>query len=402
MAGRLREAVEYIRNKKYWIIISLIYLSLIYSVSISFCYGPEHTIANSYFNYPLDHPLKEYYPDLGEYKNVSSLQRNDFWKLSSFWGDCGYYLLQSENLSLSISPYKYRILPTSIALGIHKLTGLPLALSYVLMNILFVYLIGIVFTYFCKRCFGFSNNLSLLGGILAITCVGITRTLPFPMLEAVEYFFFLLLILSLKIKNNYLYFLSSICCVLSKELLIMVGFLYFVNNYSMAKNDKFTFVKTLLFSLIPFIVFSGVRVLLGGAPVEVNYGFNILAGEFPTYGLRLFSISGLVSLSIRIFFFNILAGEFPTYGLRLFSISGLVSLSIRIFLSFSFLWFGLLNIRRDRFLYINTISALPLIIIPTILLSSRISRVNWRFISPNNSSIFILFQKRRSFEGLRG
>jgi len=104
-------------------------------------------------------------------------------------------------------------------------------------------------------------------------------------------------------------------------------------------------VKTLLFSLTPFIVFSGVRVLLGGAPVEVNYGFNILAGEFPTYGLRLFSISGLVSLSIRVF------------------------------LSFSFLWFGLLNIRRDRFLYINTISALPLIIIPTILLSSRISRV---------------------------
>jgi len=346
MAIRLKELVEYIRNKKYWIIISLIYLSLIYSVSISFCYGPEHTIANSCFNYPLDdHPLKEYYPDLGEYKNASSLQWNDFWKLSSFWGDCGYYLLQSENLSLSISPYKYRILPTSIALGIHKLTGLPLALSYVLMNILFVYLIGIVFTYFCKRCFGFSNNLSLLGGILAITCVGITRTLPFPMLEAVEYFFFLLLILILKIKNNYLYFLSSICCVLSKELLIMVGFLYFVNNYSIAKNDKFTFVKTLLFSLTPFIVFSGVRVLLGGAPIELNYGFNILAGEFPTYGLRLFSIRGLVSLSIRIF------------------------------LSFSFLWFGLLNIRRDRFLYINTIYALPLIIIPTIFLSSRISRV---------------------------
>ena len=346
MAIRLKELVEYIRNKKYWIIISLIYLSLIYSVSISFCYGPENTIANSYFNYPLDdHSFKEYYPDLGEYKNASSLQWNDFWKLSSFWGDCGYYLLQSENLSLSISPYKYRILPTSIALGIHKLTGLPLALSYVLMNILFAYLIGIVFTYFCKRCFNFSNNLSLLGGILAITCVGITRTLPFPMMEAVEYFFFLLLILSLKIKNNYLYFLSSICCVLSKELLIIVGFLYFVNNYSLAKNDKFTFVKTLLFSLTPFIVFSGVRVLLGGAPVEVNYGFNILAGEFPTYGLRLFSISGLVSLSIRVF------------------------------LSFSFLWFGLLNIRRDRFLYINTIYALPLIIIPTILLSGRISRV---------------------------
>ena len=76
-----------------------------------------------------------------------SLQWNDFWKLSSFWGDCGYYFLQSENLSLSISPYKYRILPTSIALGIHKLTGLPLVLSYVLMNILFAYLIGIVFTY---------------------------------------------------------------------------------------------------------------------------------------------------------------------------------------------------------------------------------------------------------------
>ncbi len=45
-AGRLKELVEYIRNKKYWIIISLIYLSLIYSVSISFCYVPEHTIAD--------------------------------------------------------------------------------------------------------------------------------------------------------------------------------------------------------------------------------------------------------------------------------------------------------------------------------------------------------------------
>ena len=122
--------MKLIRKKRYWILVSLIYLSLIYSTSISYSYGPENTIENSFMNFPIEKKLgnnailKEQYPDLGKYPDASSLQKTEFWKLYFVWGDAGYYLLQSQDPNLSIPPYVYRVLPPRVASSIEKLTGL--------------------------------------------------------------------------------------------------------------------------------------------------------------------------------------------------------------------------------------------------------------------------------------
>lgn len=338
-----------LKEGSYWLVVTLVLLTLIYSTSLSFFFAPEQTISTHFFNSERSHSLKEHYPELGEYSTFPSFDQNpgEVWKFSNFWGDIGYYLVQSKNVTKSIAPYKYRVLPTFIAFNIHRLTKLKLPFSYLLMNILLVYLIGIIFTYFCKRSFQFTNLLSLFGGVLAITTVGLTRTLPFPMLEPATYFFFLLTIVALKTKNDYLYVFSAICGVLSKEVLVVVGILYLLNNYLTATKKNITsfLIKVVPLSLLPFLAFAGVRLGLGGAALEVNYGFNILKGEFPTYGKRLLSIMGVLQLTIRVF------------------------------LSFSLLWFGLLNATKDKFIYKNILFAIPLIVLPTILLSGRIARV---------------------------
>ncbi len=326
---------------KYWVLVSLIYFSLIYSTSLSIAYLPESMICDSYLNYNTSHDLTEYYPDLGAYKDVPSLTGTDFWKSSSVWGDCGYYLLQAENVSSSIAPYKYRLLPTSIAALIHK-SGLNLPYSFVLMNIIFTYLIAMVFTWFTRREFGFSKDLAMVGGILSVTIVGITNTIPLPMLEPVVYFFFLLVLISLRLNNTLLYVFSTIAAVLSKELLIIIGVLYFANSYFVRKNANL--IKVILLSALPFVIFLFIRFFVGGNLIEVNYGYNVLAGEFPLkYVARVLTV--------------------PIHLLVIF------------FLSFSFLWLGLWNIKKDRFLYINTVIAVPLTVIAGIVLSGHIIRI---------------------------
>lgn len=332
---------------KYWILVSLIYFTLIYSTSLSFAYLGNQAIGDNYLNCNISgdykyNDLQKYYPDLGAYENVPSLQGKDFWKLGAYWVDSGYYLLQADNISSSIAPYKYRLLPTVIAGGIHKITHIDIAYSFVLMNIIFTYLIAILFTWFVRRYFGFSKDLAIVGGILSITIVGITTTLPFPMLEPAEYFFFLLVLISLRSDNTKLYIFAAVASVLSKELLIIVGILYFVNSYFVRKNANL--IKVILLSALPFIIFSGTRYVLGGSPVEVHYGFNLLAGAFP---LKYWS--------------RILTKPFSLFAL--------------IFLSFSFLWLGLWNIKKDRFIYINTLVTVPLVIVACVLLSGSIVRI---------------------------
>jgi hypothetical protein len=349
MMQRLKGFSGVIERWQFWILASFIFVSLIFSTSLSFGYGPEATISNGYFTSQgqistSNDPL---FQDYGTDNAMPTMMARTFWKWTSFYGDSAYYLEQSRNLDLraSIGPYKYRVLPTSVAFAIHRVFGLSLPLAWAAMNIVCTYLIGVVFVYFCKRGFGFSNLLSLLGGVLAITSVGITRTLPFPMVDPAEYLLFLLVLLSLRIKNDWLYLTCAICCVLTKELLIFVGFLYLVNNYSALRTGRLSFVRTTLLSLAPVIVFSVLRLSLGGHAMEVNYGYDILAGEFPDYVTRFLSLGGVITL-----------------------------LSV-LFLSFQFLWLGLLNIGRDRWLWVNTILALPLVIVPTILLSGHITRV---------------------------
>ena len=92
------------------------------------------------------------------------------------------------------------------------------------------------------------------------------------------------------------------------------------------------------------LAFGAYRLALGGSLLEVNYGYSVLEGQFPAYGQRLF-------------------------GLR--SSAGLL---LQMFLAFAFVWTGLPNAWRHPLLR-RSLSVVPLVLVASVLLSSRITRV---------------------------
>jgi hypothetical protein len=126
--------------------------------------------------------------------------------------------------------------------------------------------------------------------------------------------------------------------------------------------DKREFVKNVIISVIPIIIFMSIRVILGGSALEVNYGYDILQGEFPPYWIRLTDISSLSNMLIRTF------------------------------LSFSFLWIGIINVKRNAFLKKHVI-IIPVVILAAYLLSGRITRV-LGILYPIVIPLFLLFFDR--------
>lgn len=347
----MQKLFNIIKQNKYWILITLVYLTLIYSTALQYAYGPEATMRPLNFYQREEHvlrgteniSLKKYFPDFGILRGLKLVTTGSFlWKSTSLCGDAAYYLLQTKSLDLSIPPYKYRFLPTFLVKLISTLTGLNAPKSFVLMNVMFTILTSLLFTYYLINHLNFSKLLSLIGGILFITMVTNTRTIPFPLLEPASLFFCMLIFLAVKTKNIPLFILSSLGGIATKEILMFSAILWFVTNLS--TKSKISLVKNILISSIPIIGFISIRASLGGSILEVNFGYNILAGEFPKYYLRLFNIKRLIVILADIF------------------------------LAFSFLWAGLVNIRKNRFLQKSAV-IVPIVIIATFLLSGRIERI---------------------------
>ncbi|MFC1565390.1 hypothetical protein ACFL4B_00375 [Candidatus Neomarinimicrobiota bacterium] len=330
-----------LNRNKYWILVSLTYLTLIYSTSLHYAYGKERTIDLAFFIWE-EKVLEEYYPDLGSLKEhqIDYNWRN-IWKLSSFAWDCGYYLLQGEDLGSAIPPYKYRILPALIVKAISTVFQISVEMSFVLMNIIVIFLAALLFNIYLLKDFKFSELVSFIGGILFITTVSVTRTLPFPMLDPISMFFSILIFMAVIRRNPYLFLFSAIAGVMSKEILVVASLMWFLETLQL--RDKTKLLKNFIICLIPLIVFISIRIALGGTAFEVEYGHNIFKGEFPEHGRRLFNIGGLL------------------YIVRM------------VFLSFSFLWFGIINIRKHIF-FKRQIIVIPIVILATVLLSPRVTR----------------------------
>jgi len=347
-----------IPNKRaniYWIISSLIYLTLIYSTCLHYI-GPEKTFRTDYLcNRKSNVYFTKYFGndkgvlEEGKWKNKIKISAFNLWKYFG-WGDAGHYILQSYNLDLSIRPFRYRILPTSVVGLIAKIFRKPIRLRvipliFLLLNSLLTFSTAILFTIYLNKDLNFSKLLSLVGGMLFITMVTNTRTVAVPLLEPASLFFIMIIFLALIRRNAWLFVFGSILGVATKEILIISSFLWFTNNISLKNNSLRDVIKTILLCSLPIIAFGLIRISLGGSIAEVHSGYDILKGEFPTI-----------------------------YGRRLLSFGGLKGLSTGIFLSFSFIWFGILNIKKNRFL-LNCSIAIPLVILAATLLSSATARV---------------------------
>ena len=145
--------------RRFWILACLIYATLIYSTAIHYAFGPEKTINLTFYTWPRENnpTLQEHFPDKGRWTDLdledvdSRFVPVDFWKLTSVWGDAGYYLLQAEGRDDSIAPFKYRVLPTAIVGAIHALTRAPASIIFAVLNCLLTLCTAVLFTIYLLK-----------------------------------------------------------------------------------------------------------------------------------------------------------------------------------------------------------------------------------------------------------
>jgi hypothetical protein len=334
----------------YWVLCALIYIGLLYSTSLQNGFGPEKGVTLNYFTTPKTHPpncnetqFEKFFPDQGILNGTPSQSIGDnFWKLSGFFGDAGFYVMQADSLAVSIPPFKYRFLPTMLVGWTSTVSGWSIPNTFTIFNTICTALTALLFTLFLRRYFNFSQLLALVGGILFITMAPSTRTIPFPSLEPASFLVVMLLYIAAISRNVPLFIVSSLAGVATKEVFVVAGVIWLASEASLKKRNL---VVTLMVILIPVAGFALIRYIIGGSPMEVNFGYNLMKGEFP-----------------------------KDYATRLFHPSTLFELAVTVFLSFSFLWIGLLNLKKNKFLLRSAIF-IPVVILAACVLSGQIIRV---------------------------
>lgn len=99
----------------------------------------------------------------------------------------------------------------------------------------------------------------------------------------------------------------------------------------------------LVVCVLPVLTFVGTRLILGGAALEVNYGYDVAAGQFPEYASRLNDGFLRAQLTVQV----IAAGGAA--------------------------WLGLIVVRRHAYLR-RAVIVVPFVIIAALILSSRVTR----------------------------
>jgi hypothetical protein len=333
-------------NRRTFVSLGL-YASLALSSSLSLSFGPEATLRLAgYYTSDADSRSPEFralYPDFGSLSGdalaVNALKHGALWKFSSVWADAAYYVRQATHPSDSSAPYKYRFLPTAIVGVLHASTPLSVEAAFVMFNVIVSVLTALLFELHLRKHFGFAEVTAVLGGCLFITSAAITSTLALPMLEPASALCSCALFMAAYSRHALGFLCAAIAGVATKEVLVFAAVLWWMH-----RTDAEPKWACALIASTPVLAFIAFRLALGGSAAEVNYGYNMLAGEFPAYGQRLF-------------------------GLR--TSAGLV---VQVFLAFAFLWSGLLNALQHPLLR-RSLVVVPVVLLAAVLLSSRITRV---------------------------
>jgi hypothetical protein len=333
-------------NRRTFVSLGL-YASLALSTSLQLTFGPEATLRLAdYYTRDAgarDEQFRSWYPDFGSLANdaqaLNVLRHGELWKFSSVWGDAAYYVRQATHPEQSVPPYRYRFLPTAVVGALHQSTQLSVEAVFVIFNVLVSVLTALLFELHLQKQFGFARVTSVLGGCLFITSAAITGTLSFPMLEPASALCSCLLFMAAYSRNALGFACAALAGVATKEVLAFSGLLWWLH-----RDHTESKWACALMAAIPVIAFGAYRLALGGSAIEVNYGYNVLDGQFPAYGQRLF-------------------------GLR--SSAGLL---VQVFLAFAFIWTGLLNALQHPLLR-RSLTVIPLVVFASVLLSSRITRV---------------------------
>jgi hypothetical protein len=185
----------------------------------------------------------------------------------------------------------------------------------------------------------------MLGGVLFVTMAANTETIPSPMLEPASFLFCILIFRALYRSDWRMFVVACSFGVATKEILVVTSLLWVVNRFAVGDRSTRGWLLVIWPALLPVIVFVTIRLALGGGALDVNYGFNLLRGELPLQ-----------------------------YMARFLSPWNAAVVIVKLFLAFSFVWLGILNCRNNSFLARYALM-IPLVILATVILSSRITRI---------------------------
>ncbi len=201
------------------------------------------------------------------------------------------FLLRDHNIILSFdgvdnAPFKYRILIPIIAEILKSIfllifnEKISFQLSYILINVISIFLLTFFsFTYFYKY---FKFNTSIIGILL----LGMLINIPLKDMNAshsiLDSAFFVMSLLLIKNKKFYLLIPLIIIALLNRETAILILVIFFIKQIFLKKIDKknISIFSILFFSY--FIIFFGLRFILGEAThvSQIDGGPHYLISKF--------------------------------------------------------------------------------------------------------------------------
>jgi len=327
---------------RYWLASALLYLTLIYSTGLHLTWGPEPTVRAVYFNQPPKDRFTTRFGDHGSlHEHPIHVVHSNGWKLAGFVKDQAEYQLQSRSLADGRPPYVYRFLPTVIAGAVGRATGLPLPGVFAILNVLSVLAAALVFAAYLRRFYGFDELFALLGGVLVVTMVAVTRTVSYPMLDPASILAIGVVFWMVAARNVVGFLVAAACAVATKEVLAISGLLWLAHHAQ--RRDLRRLAVDAALALWPVLVFVAIRLVIGGAIVSHD-GHDVAAGDLPPYAERVLTASGIASLLAR---------------------TGL---------AFGVMWLGLVSARRYPMLARHAV-IIPPVLLAAYLLSLQITRV---------------------------
>ena len=143
-------------------------------------------------------------------------------------GDVEIYLEMASGNFDVIEPYRFRVLVPLLIYIINLFLNIDVVSLFIFINSLF--LVGTtILLYFYLDSFNFNLNERFLGSILFLLSSSVIRTSSFAVLEPATYFFSIVILISVKNKNYYLFLGSIILGLLVKEILIIFTIVFLVN-----------------------------------------------------------------------------------------------------------------------------------------------------------------------------
>lgn len=252
-------------------------------------------------------------------------------------GDQEAYMAMAQGQEAS-SPYRYRIapvLPVSalIAIGVNTYD------AFMFVNVVFLiasaYLMALLVTRFYRATF----TESVLCALLVIMSTGVSRTIFLPMLDIGALFASVLVLYAILDGRLRVFIPVIIFAIATKEVFAIAGLTYALFH----KDAPQTLRLAML--MLPVILFSGLRIALGGSALEVNYGYDLGNGELPLQYLD-----------------------------SLFNLGEIKNLPSETMLAGGLLWVGLVSAIFDRFTRITLFTYVLPMVIASWVLSARYAR----------------------------